>query len=243
MSKNDKLKSIFTLLEYTDDDFHKMDFEYLYNKSGLKTASVLVEQFLKGYIIDDDENFVILNDGKKVTWDYVMTQVDEDIINFIIVQKFYNKWKSLIETVKAQFDMLSPYSMLYERETNDKLSSKNHNTRQNNTSNDVTDNSNREGSVNDSAYGFNSSSAVPTDDSKDKSSLNRTINDTTEFSGKDDTEYDRNNELKTTIIRKGNIGNKSSQQLIEEQRNMLQWQLYDVIFDDLDSVLTRSKYI
>lgn len=244
MSKNTTLNSIFSKLGYSQDsDYHSMDFEYLYNHSGLKTASVMVEQLLDGYIIDNSDDYVVLSNGEKVSWDYIMTKVDEDIINFIIVQRFSDKWDKLVETIKIQFDTLSPYSMSYERETNDKLSSKNYNTRYNNTSNDISDKSDREGSINDSAYGFNSISSVPTDDSKDKSSVERVVTDNTEFSGKDDTEYDRNNELKTTIKRKGNIGNKSSQQLIEEQRKMLEWQLYDVIFNDLDSVLTRSKYI
>lgn len=243
MSKNEKLKSIFELLGYEENDYHKMDFEYMYNHSGLKTASVLVEELLRGYIIDDDENFVTLSNGKRVTWEYVMTQVDEDIINFVIEQKFYLKWKGLIETVKADFDALSPYNMTYDKVTNDELHSTNENKGSKDTSGSSSDNSEGSTKTDDSTYGFNSTSAVPTDESADTTKVKRDISDTTHSENEDSTTYERKNMLNTTIIRKGNIGNKSSQQLIEEQRNMLQWQLYNVIFDDLDSVLTRSKYI
>lgn len=244
MSKNSQLNSLFSQLGYSDDnDYHSMDFEYIYNHSGLKTTSVAVEQLLEGYIIDDSDDYVVLSNGKKVSWDYVMTQVDEDIINFIIVQKFLDKWTKLIATVKAQFDALTPYSMSYERDTNDKLSSENTNTNSKTINNTVGDNSTNEGSYDSNTFGFNSTSSVPTDNDVDKQTINRNVKDDTTSNGTDNTTYSRDNTLKTTIIRKGNIGNKSSQQLVEEQRKMLEWQLYDVIFNDLDSVLTRSKYI
>lgn len=244
MSKNQQLNSIFSELGYSNDnDYHSMDFEYIYNHSGLKTVSVMIEQLLSGYIVDDNEDYVILSDGKRVSWDYIMNKVDEDIINFIIVQRFADKWTKLIATVKSEFDILSPYNMSYERDTNDKLSSKNNATNSKTINNTVEDKSINEGSSDDSIYGFNSSSPVPSDSNVDKQTIDRDIKEDTISNGTDENIYSRDNTLKTTIIRKGNIGNKSNQQLIEEQRKMLEWQLYNVIFNDLDSVLTRSKYI
>lgn len=244
MSKNTQLNSLFSQLGYDNDNsYHSMDFEYIYNHSGLKTVSVAVEQLLKGYIVDDNDDYVILANGKKVTWNYIMNTVDEDIINFIIIQKFLNKWTELIETVKSRFDILSPYSMKYERHTNDKLSSNDTNSANKNTRNNNGGSSEYEGNTNYDSYGFNSTTAVPTDTNTLSNNNSYTNNSEETVTDTRNGEYNRNNELTTTINRSGNIGNKSYQQLIEEQRKMLEWQLYDVIFNDLDSVLTRSKYI
>lgn len=244
MSQNEKFSELFSSLGYSEpNDYHSMDIEYIYNHSGLKTVSTLLEQFLKGYIIDDNGDYVIMNDGKKVTWEYVINLVDQDIINFILSQKFYNKWLELIKTLQTQFDALLPYSMTYERDTDDTLSSTNKNDSSYTNNGSSTDNSDSSGENNNSIYGFNSVSSVPTDENSNKRNIKRDITNTDNGVGSNSTEYSRTNNLHSVITRKGNIGNKSSQELIEEQRKMLQWQLYDVIFNDLDSVLTRSKYI
>ena len=41
---------------------------------------------------------------------------------------------------------------------------------------------------------------------------------------------------------KADIGNKTAQELINEQRELLKYQILDSIYEDLDSVLTRSCY-
>lgn len=239
-----KFSEMFNLLGYnSENDYHSMDIEYIYNHSGLKTASTLIEQFLRGYIIDDYDEFVILKDGKKVTWEYVMTQVDQDIINFIIIQKFANKWLKLLETLNKQFDILSPYSMSYDRTFNEELLSKDDKSRDNKSNSNTEINRTSTSNQKDTTFGFNSTNGVPSNASNiDDSSNDSNINNSS-YNTKETDNYNRKSSNSTNIMRKGNIGNKSNQQLIEETRRMLEWQLYDVIFNDLDSVLTRSKYI
>lgn len=256
MSKNDAFKVLFeNYLDFTEEDYHRMDFEYIYNKSGLKTLSCMLEQFIKGYIVDDDGDFVILKDGRRVTWDYVLNQVDQDIINFAIKVQYLNKWIELAKTLQLNFNPLQPYTWETNENTSDGLTSKNIFAGSNSKENDESYTSKRdttntdENTTNDDIYAFNSTDASPADLSKSNSS--GTSTDNSENTGKSNstennnssTDYTRDNTIIRNIMRKGNIGNKSSQQLIEEQRKMLEWQLFDVIFNDLDRVLTRSKYI
>lgn len=79
---------------------------------------------------------------------------------------------------------------------------------------------------NDEIYGFNSNEKVPTD--VDTGESNR--------------EYSRTNPKHREYTRKGNIGNITRQQLVEQERKVLQYQLLDVIYEDLASILCRNTY-
>ena len=133
--------------------------------------------------------------------------------------------------------------MTYEKNTTDGLSTTSNTTSNRTADNTVNDKSTNNGSTNEYAYGFNSDIKVGTNDNVDNMKISRDVTDKTTTSSKNANKYDRVGTENTTIRRSGNIGNKSQQQLIEEERELLQWQLFDVIFNDLDSVLTRSKYI
>lgn len=219
MSKNTILSELFARINInTADDYTSMDMDYLYNRSGLKTPSVLLEYIFKGFIVTDLGDKVILNDGRKVTWDYVLTLVDEELINNIIRLRFDEKWSKLIDTLEYQYNALTPFSMTVE-ET------------QLNKRNIETDSENsNENSSQDNIFAYNSNEASPSSSDSYKSSSNSKI------ASKNTDDNKRN------TTRSGNIGNKSSMQLIEEEREMLRYQVILTIYEDLDSVLTRSKY-
>lgn len=46
-----------------------------------------------------------------------------------------------------------------------------------------------------------------------------------------------------TITRKGNIGNQTYQEIIKQQRDLVMFNIIEVMYDDIDSVLTRSRYV
>lgn len=46
-----------------------------------------------------------------------------------------------------------------------------------------------------------------------------------------------------TIVRKGNTGNITMQELIRQQRELVQFNIIEVMCDDIDSVLTRARYV
>lgn len=79
----------------------------------------------------------------------------------------------------------------------------------------------------DNIYGFNSVDSIPSDDT-----ANITEN-----------EYKRENPHTRDYNRKGNIGNTSYQELIKQERDVLKFQIIDVIYKDIATVVCRGKYI
>lgn len=79
----------------------------------------------------------------------------------------------------------------------------------------------------DEMYGFNSVQPTPTD--KGASTRNN--------------EYKRISPHDRDYTRTGNIGNTSFQDLIKQEREVLQYQIIDVIYSDIASILCRGKYI
>ena len=203
LSKNEDFKELFESIGFkTDKDYHSMDFEYVYNHSGLKTVSAAVEQLLNGYIIDDDVDYVILKDGRRVTWDYAMTLVDEQLINFIIYQKFYNKWKKLIDTIIADYDYLSPYNMSYEKESTDNMTSKGNTSNNREVNNTVSDTSNNSAATSEYVYGFNSDDSVGTNENNDTTNIKRDVKDDTSSSSDTSNDYSRSGNDHTIIKEK-----------------------------------------
>ena len=124
----------------------------------------------------------------------------------------------------------------------------------------------KDGTSNHQVYGYNSNEGV--DDSSEKyadndnstrqnttgntnsDTLDRTekhtiesIDTQKETGSRTNTEtYHRSNPTTRELTRTGNIGNTTRQELVAQQREMLQWQLWNVIFDDIDTVLTRGMF-
>lgn len=256
MSKIPDFVEIFQKLGInTENDMHAIDVDYLYNHSGLKTVSFMIEEILKGFILDDDNSFVEVKSGKRVTWDYIINEIDFLLVNTVIRIKYLKKWSDLADTVYVQFDMLKPYSMSVSEESKEELSSEGKDSSDTKDVTETTDTTSSSSSGQSSSKekgfrsGFNSSSPVPVENSESEteSESSATENSTqhVENTGtrSSKSEYSRGTTIGKTIIRSGNIGNRSSQELIEEQRKMLLYQIFDTIYNDLDSVLTRSKYI
>lgn len=231
MSKDNELAELFqTIGINTVDNYHSFDMEYIYNHSGLKTVSPMLQRMYGKYVEDDNGDFVIISNGKRVTWDFVLSTINKDIINFIIKIRFLPKWKDLINTIKLEYDVLSPYHMdIIDTTKEDNLSSSTYSSSNNS---DYTNNN----STSDNTYGFNSTEPVPAD----TSSGNITNNAFSHTSS--DTSNKREDNTARTISRNGNIGNRSMTELIEERRRLLQYQFINTVYKDLDSVLTRSKY-
>lgn len=81
---------------------------------------------------------------------------------------------------------------------------------------------------NNATYGFNSTDAVNADKT-DGTNTGTTENALTNLN---------NRELK----RSGNIGVTTSQQMIQSERDLWNWYFYDVVFKDVDKMLTLSIY-
>lgn len=238
------LNALFTSLGLTkDDDYHAMDFDYMYNHSGLKTVSSLIEELLDAIVVDDDGERVFINPYKQVTWDYVINTVDADLIRFVIKSRFLDKWNGLAETIKLKFDPLSPFRMETDETRNEDLTSKDNSSNEYSDSSKNDTNASTTGSDTGSRWGFNSAENVPTEKSASEGSSSGTTEAQSSGNSARSSTYERGTDTVRHNVRQGNIGNRSSQELIEEQRKMLLFQIFDIIYVDLDSVLTRSKYI
>lgn len=244
MSQDTELSSFFERLGInTEADYHSIDFDYLLNHSGEKTCSLMVQDLISGLVNDEEGDLVIDYMNRLVSWDYVMTDVDKTLINFVIKTKFLKKWNGLADTLELKYNPLTPFSMDISETTGNTLKSSE---KGSSTNNDTTDSeSSNEGTANenDSRHGFNSTQAVPTTESEQHSTSNGTSKVTSEGQSSRLNDYESQRDGTREITRSGNIGNRSSQQLIEEQRKVLFYQILDTVYVDLDSVLTRSKYI
>ena len=207
-----------------------------FQRSKLKRVSTLVEDMIDIYGLTNKKGYVnvvsnfkfIVVDGIRVCIgekgiDYFTLSEDgfKDIVDAIITKYFYN-WSKLVDTYKKDYDMLSPFKMSVDDRSNDTLASQ-----------DVSDNN--EQSVNTSTgdyQGFNSSEYNPVDKSVDSSVDN---NHRTSA-------YNRSNAYTRVTERSGNIGNRSSQELIKEERGIWVWNIYNQMFSDIDKVLTKGIY-
>ena len=243
MSKSNKFTDLFTRLGMTDEqEIHSMDLDYIYNRSGLKTLSIMMSHIISQYTIDDISNYVIDPDGNRITFKQMLDSINTDMINVIIYNKFYDKWSKLVDTLSYDYDALSPYQM--EVEENGSLSNVKQVTDSNEYENtaDNTDTSKENLQQNMNRYGFDSEDAVPTDVNTNDNTTTTTGNTTGKGSASRSTNEDNKQLSGRNITRKGNIGNHTMQELVEQQRELLRYQIFDTIYEDLDSVLTRSRY-
>lgn len=76
-----------------------------------------------------------------------------------------------------------------------------------------------------SIYAFNDTGATPTSESNSKTSTNALLNDNVR-----------------ELTRKGNIGVTTSQQMIESELELREYNLIEAIYSDIDSILTLKIY-
>lgn len=162
--------------------------------------------------------------GKTISTFFEYVLGDNTIVlpnNYIaksIKTMYSRKWDKLLDTYSIEYNAIKPYNMALEDELKrDHLQSTS--SRSGGGTSDSTDKG--------SYQGFNSTEFTDTD--KQVSNA-RTTNHSSD-------NYTRDRDSKREIIRTGNIGNKSSQQLIEEEREMLKWNVYITIFKDIDKIL------
>lgn len=123
----------------------------------------------------------------------------------IVIDLYMDNWDRIYEAYITDYKPLENYSMVENERVKSKITSK-------------------VGSKNDT-YGFNSSSAVPTNEV--------TSTSVTEGS-KDDNDRD--------LVRSGNIGVTTSQQMLESEIKLRQYKFYDQVCKDIDKVLCLKIY-
>ena len=248
------IDSIFTYFQGNtrDPDYIKYSdlyFNSLYGERKLSSLSVMLldktvkeEYHAEIYTIDTPGNFV-LSDGKfVVTYKIIEDFISKTLIN-IISNKYYNKWNKVFETYKLDYEVLSPYNISITDNTEDTMTSNDKFNTSRDNRQEGTENSTNNDTTQSNVYAYNSVTASPNENSTTDTSLNSTTTQNNTTTGNDNRDYTRDNSIKKTITRKGNIGNTLPQEMIERQRKLLDTLLYDIIFKDIATVISRERYI
>ncbi len=216
---------IFTYLDgfdvpwKNDDISSELDLEYHGNVSGEKIASPLV---------------------RRVSYSDTLTQEEKTVLARTIYAIHHTNWAKQWETMLFEYNPIENYRMVENMTDDEKVteygrtSTRTDNLTDTNTPNITND-------VDNSTHGFNSTNAVPTDESTSHTTGTNTDTHTGTqgyVDGGTDTET-RNYEL----TRSGNIGVTTSQQMIESERSLWVWNFFEnVVFPDVDRVLTIPIY-
>ena len=163
-----------------------------------------------------------------MTDEYTKNDVISDMAK-VIYNRFAQKWKNIYDALMTEYNPLENYSM-EEIRTPDLTTDE--------TQNEKTDiTTERETSASNSYKGFNATDPVL---------VNQTDGDetTTTTGAKADNEVSKKIEQTgtETLTRAGNIGVTTSQQMLESEFKVRQYDFYKMMYNDIDSVLCLSIY-
>lgn len=157
-----------------------------------------------------------------------ISQVNQELVK-IIYNRFSTKWKKIYDALMTQYSPLENYNMEEER-SNDKEYS--------DTGTQKTEISvDRETSATSSYHGFNSTEFAPISKTDGEENTTTTGSDENNVSQKDGTSSEDE-----TTSRHGNIGVTTSQQMLESEFKVRQFDFYEQMYKDIDSILCLSVY-
>lgn len=232
-----KYPDFITELGLTEQNISSFDVWYI-SKSGEKPISKLLKMLSNSDVItlvmDNDERLIIDHLSNLVGIKGVVN-LDVYALADVIYQMFANDWRRLAQTFNLTYDVASPYSMSVVESGTSERSSSNTN---NSTGNERGDSENNN-TVENKVSAFDSptyqSNNLNTDDTS--STYNNSRSSTWGGSSEGNSTSSRN------IQRKGNIGNKTTQEILQEERELRLKVFWDYIRKDLDRVLTLPIYI
>lgn len=164
----------------------------------------------------------LFNDGKSAS-------EISSIVATICVNRFGEKWKKLYDALMTEYNPLENYSMVEEKTPDLTIEE---------TQNEKSDvKTERETHATNSYKGFNANDPVvvnKTDGTEDVETsgakLDNEVSKTTTHTGTE------------TLTRSGNIGVTTSQQMLESEFKVRQYDFYKQVYNDIDSVLCLSIY-
>ena len=238
------LQTYNTVPWYAENISTSLDIIYHSMRSGQKYASPLVRELL-----DDDGE---------------LTNASKLLIATSILAIYNANWAKEWETRSFQYNPIENYSMTETMTDDQTVTEFGHvNTRENDLTHtktgtetqtpDLTDETTPDLSTDNAVYGFNSVTAVPSGSSTQSgtNTTTRTGTDEMEYNTTDtdsgsvtDTESGENTSTRNyELTRAGNIGVTTSQQMIQSERELWIWNyFYDVVFPDIDKIMTLNIY-
>lgn len=218
-------------------DVVTLDLEYQFVHSGEKTVNKLVSNSC-----NEAHKKVVEGLGISYVSDYFRR-----CFTSIVYSRFFIKWGKLIHSLdELRYDVVNPYSINSSKTITGNNKDVIDRTDVNTSSSMGTSNSDRKSEVVDKSgvYGFNSNNAVDSDVSNsNENDTNTSTSNTTNNSTTDvDSSTTKTINEHHTDYKSGNLGNIASQDLIKKEFELRRIQLLDIIFADVDSVITRLIY-
>lgn len=219
------ISSIFTFLSNNETYPNVHDFINDNNLSVLTNDYYLShsnEKYLSNFALKIYDRYK--NDTDNPVGYYISSYTAE-----IVYSRFSEKWKRIYDALMTQYSPLENYNMEEER-NNDKEYSDSGAT---NTNLSVQ----RETSATSSYHGFNSSDYTPVSKTDGDENTSTTGSDETNTTSKSGSESEDE-----TTSRHGNIGVTTSQQMLESELKVRQYDFYKQVFNDIDLILCLSIY-
>ena len=219
------LKTLYpTLYPWAGEE---VDFDYLYNHSGDKTVSPLIDK-------------LVSNQGQAPLENAAIERICK-----ILNARFGTTWQKLYTILSIEYNPIENYSMK-EIETPDLVRTETPNITRETDRNQQTDLTVTTNDTNsDDTYGFNSNSPVPQDTSSGDTT------ERTQGNADNNKVHETNTEKgirthtetgKRELTRSGNIGVTTSQQMIQSEIDLWKWNFFETVYADCDKILTCPVY-
>ena len=212
-------KHIFDWL--SQNDAQNLDIEYYYVRSGEKYRSPLFDKLIKS------SNYI-------------------DKLSNIIVTMFRENWNKIYKAyIDSNYNPIHNYDMNEEENLNGIRDINIDNTSTNESKNSVKMKTTTSNDNNQNYYGFNSDLPVPTNssNSQDENLVEGNLEDNktnVNSQSNSKTKYAQNNDR--TLVRKGNIGVKTTQSMIEEELELRRKNFFNMLMTNIDEILTLNIY-
>ena len=191
-------------LPWTEDNT-LLDIDYIYRWSGYKSISPLVKHLL-GTEAEFDETAYTTLAG-------------------IIWAHYGTAWTKKYEALVAEYNPLENYNMT-ENEDNEIVDDALTNVSGSSANNTSSVTSNK------SVYGYNSSTAVPSESESVSTGTGTNV----------DTNYDNTRTIDRTLTRSGNIGVTTSQQMLDSELKLRAYRYFEEVYKDIDRITALPIY-
>ena len=198
-----------------------LDLEYFGNRSGAKFCAPLIKYYLE--------------DGS-------LSDIERETLAKIIWLKYKTPWERLWLTNSVEYNPVYNYDITediqrdLETEESGEAKSTNQREMTNNEELNITD------VMKGSRYGFNSSSASPTDNTVEEKSASDDETEAQKDTGESETSSNGTEAETTKTHRYGNAGVTTSQKMVSEERQLWLWNYFEAVFKDIDEVLALDIY-
>ena len=192
-------------------------------------VSILNQDYLGGYSSDKYVSPLLkkLYDRTRDA-EHSFTALNTQIAK-LIYNRFATKWKKIYDALMTEYNPLENYSMVEERTPDLTFEDTE------NVNTEVT--TNRETSASSKYKGFNASDPVTI------TTTDGTDDVTTSGASEDNETHKVSTHTGTeTLTRSGNIGVTTSQQMLESEFKVRQYDFYKMMYNDIDSILCLSIY-